>query len=107
MPRPARDKGSRRSKQPIVICRCEEVTAEQIEEVIRQGYHNLEEIKRILRCGMGHCQGRGCQTIIAGIITRLTGKRIEAMAFPRPRPPLVPLPLSLLSGQSKRPGEGP
>jgi hypothetical protein len=68
--------------------------------VIRRGYTSLEEIKRILRCGMGHCQGRNCLMPIARILSRETGTPVSQMKFPFPRPPLKPLPLGLL-GESR------
>lgn len=83
-----------------VVCRCEEVTEDEIRQVIRRGYTSLEEIKRILRCGMGHCQGRNCLMPIARILSRETGVPVSLMKFPTPRPPLKPLPLGLL-GESR------
>jgi len=78
------------------VCRCEEVTEDEIRATIRKGYHSLEELKRILRCGMGHCQGRSCLMPIARILNQETGAPIAGMKFPFPRPPLKPVPLSLL-----------
>jgi len=59
------------------ICRCEEVTLRQIEEVIDEGYHTIDDVKRITRAGMGLCQGRSCGKVIARIISQRTGKPIE------------------------------
>jgi bacterioferritin-associated ferredoxin len=87
--------------QVTVICRCEEVTEDEIRQVIRRGYTSLEEVKRILRCGMGHCQGRSCLVPIARILSQETGTPVSQMKFPRPRPPLKPLPLGLLGVSSK------
>jgi|UniRef100_A0A7C6A8D8 NAD(P)H-nitrite reductase large subunit len=86
---------SRRQKTTI-ICRCEDITEAEIVQTIRKGYHSLEELKRILRCGMGHCQGRTCLNIIARIIMRETGLPIERINLPTPRPPLKPVPLGIL-----------
>jgi bacterioferritin-associated ferredoxin len=84
----------------VVVCRCEEVTESEIRDVIRRGYHHLEEIKRILRCGMGHCQGRSCLMIIARVLSQETGIAIKDMTFPTSRPPLKPVPLELLGGHA-------
>ncbi|MBM3314025.1 (2Fe-2S)-binding protein [candidate division WOR-3 bacterium] len=92
--RARRREGGRRS--PVVVCRCEEVTEDQVRVVIRQGYHSLEAVKRILRTGMGHCQGRGCLRLIARLIQAETGIPAAEQKLPRPRPPLKPLPLGLL-----------
>ncbi|MDH5684044.1 MAG: (2Fe-2S)-binding protein [candidate division WOR-3 bacterium] len=80
-----------------IICRCEEVTEQEILQTIRQGYHSLEELKRILRCGMGHCQGRTCLSIIARMIARETNTPVEQIKLPTSRPPLKPISLSVLS----------
>jgi hypothetical protein len=60
------------------------------------GYHSLEAVKRVLRTGMGHCQGRGCLELIARLIQEETGIPAAGQKMPRPRPPLKPLPLGLL-----------
>ena len=90
------------TRKLTVVCRCEEITEDEIRQVIRRGYTSLEEIKRILRCGMGHCQGRNCLVPIARILSQETGIPVSQMKFPRPRPPLKPLPLGLLGGVESR-----
>ncbi|HON43695.1 MAG TPA: (2Fe-2S)-binding protein, partial [Bacillota bacterium] len=49
----------------IVICRCEDITLSEIRDLIAQGYHTIDEIKRVSRAGMGPCQGRTCRQLIA------------------------------------------
>ena len=82
----------------MVVCRCEEVSEAEVRRVIRMGYHSLEAVKRVLRTGMGHCQGRGCLRLIARLIQEETGIPASEQKMPRPRPPLKPLPLGLLGG---------
>jgi hypothetical protein len=60
------------------------------------GYTSLEAVKRVLRTGMGHCQGRGCLRLIARLIQEETGIPAASQRLPFPRPPLKPLPLGLL-----------
>jgi len=79
----------------IIVCRCEDVSLEEVNRVIDEGYTDLEEIKRLLRCGMGSCQGRTCLRLIAQILSRKTGKPISEMKFPTYRPPVRPVPLCL------------
>lgn len=81
----------------VVVCRCEEVTEAEVRAAIRRGYHSLEEIKRVLRTGMGHCQGRGCLRVIARLIAEETGINPAEQRYPRARPPLKPLPLGILA----------
>ncbi len=65
------------NEKEIFICRCEEVTLREIEQVIDEGYHTLDDVKRITRAGMGLCQGRSCSKVIARIISQRTGIPIE------------------------------
>jgi bacterioferritin-associated ferredoxin len=64
-------------KEDYIVCRCEEVTLSEIERVIDQGYHTLDDVKRITRAGMGLCQGRSCSKVIARLISQKTGKPLE------------------------------
>jgi len=92
----------------VVVCRCEEVSEADVRRVIRMGYHSLEAVKRVLRTGMGHCQGRGCLKLIARLIQEETGIPASEQKMPRPRPPLKPLPLGLLgSGGLSHHGDCP
>lgn len=82
----------------IIICRCEDLTYDDIVKAVRDGYTTLEEIKRHLRCGMGPCQGRTCVRLIIGIIANETGKPISQIERPTVRPPLRPIPVGVLTG---------
>ena len=48
-----------------ILCRCEDLTRENILDCIRAGYCTIDEIKRVTRAGMGPCQGRTCRMLIA------------------------------------------
>jgi len=54
----------------IYICRCEEVTKEEIEKAIAEGAHTLSGVKKRTHAGMGLCQGRTCGKLIAGMLSR-------------------------------------
>jgi len=84
-------------KKKVIVCRCEDVSLEEIEKLIDEGYTELEEIKRLLRCGMGPCQGRTCTRLIAQIISRRTGTPMSKIRFPKNRPPIRPVPLALFN----------
>ena len=49
----------------LLICRCEEVTQEEIDEALKSGASSLWQVRRLTRAGMGLCQGRSCQHLIA------------------------------------------
>jgi bacterioferritin-associated ferredoxin len=85
----------------IVICRCEEVTLDEIRAWIDRGYSHFDELKRILRVGMGPCQGRGCRDIILMELSRATGEPLDAISPGTVRPPVKPVKLGLLAGDGR------
>lgn len=88
--------------EPVIVCRCEDVTLEEIRALIRQGLVNAEEIKRACRCGMGPCQGRTCMPLVAGEIAKETGKAAGEVSLPVFRPPAAPVTLGELArGEEK------
>lgn len=80
-----------------VICRCEEVEIDEIREWIGKGYTDINELRRILRVGMGPCQGRGCRDIILRELSRATGKPISELHNGVFRPPIKPIKAILLA----------
>lgn len=84
-----------------IICRCEDITYEDIVNAIDNGYETLEEIKRHLRCGMGLCQGKTCMPLIAKILSKKTGKKIEELKLPTSRPLGKPVPFDVFVSDEK------
>ncbi len=84
-----------------IICRCEDVTEEDIINAIKDGCTTLDELKHVLRLGMGPCQGRTCIPMAACILSRETGKKVSEIELQTSRPPVVPVPLgTLASGEN-------
>ncbi|MEO0086602.1 MAG: (2Fe-2S)-binding protein [candidate division WOR-3 bacterium] len=69
----------------FIVCRCEDITWQEIEELVKRGF-TLEEIKKLTRCGMGYCQGRTCFNILIRLLKISDPKKI-----PKKRPPLKPI----------------
>jgi len=90
--------GEVKKKHPIIICRCEDVTLEDVEKAIAEGFTDLESLKRRLRIGMGPCQGRSCIPLLVRILARKLNKKPEELLIPPSRPPIVPLPSKLFLG---------
>ena len=84
-----------------IICRCEEIEIDEIRKWIDAGYTNFEELKRILRVGMGPCQGRGCRDIILRELSKTTGKPISELLPGVIRPPVKPIKAKLLAEDNK------
>jgi len=80
-----------------IICRCEDITREQILACIADGYRTLDEIKRVTRAGMGPCQGRTCRSLIATELSRAYGVPMEDVLMSTFRPPVKPISLGALA----------
>jgi bacterioferritin-associated ferredoxin len=80
-----------------VLCRCEEVTIGTARKWIAEGYDTFDEIKRMLRVGMGPCQGRGCRDILLREISQITGRPISEISPGTIRPPVKPIKVSLVA----------
>ncbi|MBN2796309.1 MAG: (2Fe-2S)-binding protein [Clostridia bacterium] len=71
-----------------IICRCSDITLEEVRQAISDGYTTFDEIKRVLRTGMGSCQGRTCMPLILREISVMTGIPQEDLNPGRKRPPV-------------------
>jgi bacterioferritin-associated ferredoxin len=78
-----------------ILCRCEEVTLGEVRKRIAGGYDTFDELKRLLRVGMGPCQGRGCRDIVLREISRIKGIPISDIPAGTIRPPVKPIKISL------------
>ena len=85
------------SKQETLLCRCEDITREQIRACIAEGYQTIDEIKRITRAGMGPCQGRTCRLLIAQELSRAYGVPMEEVLMSTFRPPTKPISMGVLA----------
>ncbi len=84
-----------------IVCRCEEVTAQQITEAVRIGCTGPNQLKAFLRCGMGPCQGRLCGLTVTELIANARGVTPAEVGHYRLRPPVKPITLSELAGLPK------
>ncbi|WP_028306623.1 (2Fe-2S)-binding protein [Desulfitibacter alkalitolerans] len=80
------------------LCRCEDVTLEDVHRLIDSGVQTFEEIKRHTRCTMGPCQGSTCRHVLAGEIARKKGLNIEEIDVPTYRAPIRPIKLGTIAG---------
>ncbi|HHT39985.1 MAG: (2Fe-2S)-binding protein [Acholeplasmatales bacterium] len=85
----------------IIICRCEDVTLKDIKDLLQQGYTNFEDLKRLLRVGMGACQGNTCGQLIQREIAKFLNKSIEEIPLQKVRPLISGVPLEKISEASK------
>ncbi len=80
-----------------IVCRCEEVTWQDLRSALDDGADSLYGAKLWTRAGMGRCQGRLCGDAIAALASRALGRDPAALGFNAPRFPLRPVPLELVA----------
>lgn len=85
------------SENNTIICRCEDLTKERIQECIQAGCRTIDEIKRVTRAGMGPCQGRTCRMLIAQELSNYYHIPMEEVMMSSFRPPVKPIPMGVLA----------
>ena len=89
------------SRKKTIVCRCEDLTEEDVVKAIKDGFTDLEELRRKLRVGMGPCQGRVCIPLIIKILARETGKKPKDIIPSKSRSPIIPVPLGTLASEGE------
>ena len=89
-----------RFRQPdgnTIVCRCEEVTAQQVRDMAAMGCEGPNQMKAFLRCGMGPCQGRLCGLTVTELIAKQRDTTPAEVGYYRLRPPVKPITLAELA----------
>ena len=89
------------AEKDIIICRCQDITLEQVQSAITNGITEPEELKRFLHIGMGPCQGRTCGRLVLRLLCQATGKSVTELSSTRQRPPLVSVPIREFLGDEE------
>ena len=80
------------------VCPCEDVTAKELVQGVREGFDSLELLKRYSTITMGPCQGRQCHGNAARLHAAIRGTSPAATGLTTFRPPFTPVPLAVLAG---------
>ena len=80
------------------VCLCLDLTADDIERAVRDGFRDPETLKRYTACFMGPCQGKSCMDTVLNHLARRTGVQAEDLRRPTQRPPAYPIALGILAG---------
>ena len=88
-------------KDDVIICRCEEITEEEIKEAIKRGLTTMSEVKWLTRAGMGLCQGKTCGRLVMSILARETNQPPDVVKPPTFRPPTRVMALGALANGEK------
>ncbi len=85
------------SKAKIFLCRCEDVTLGEFRDAYREGFTELESLKRYTGVGTGFCQGKGCLSEAAGELAVLRDIPPGEVKLTNIRPPAEPLTFAQLA----------
>ena len=84
-----------------IVCRCEEVTAQDVLDAVAIGATGPNQLKAYRRAGMGPCQGRLCGLTVTELMARARGRRPEEIGYYRLRAPVKPITLAELAALPK------
>ncbi|MGV2167716.1 MULTISPECIES: NAD(P)/FAD-dependent oxidoreductase [Agrobacterium] len=83
-----------------IVCRCEELSAGMLREAaVRAACRGPNQLKSFTRAGMGPCQGRQCGYPVHELVKSVAGLTAGEVGLFNPRPPFVPLTVSMLAAQ--------
>ncbi len=101
----------------VLVCECEEVSREELIDLqpprylewrseqmknrslrtqLDDGRVDPDQVRRLTRVGMGECQGRRCREQASLLLAAESGTDIGEVPFMSYRPPVRPLPLSVM-----------
>ena len=84
----------------IIICRCEDLSLAELRDVIEDGYRTIDEIKRVIRIGMGPCRGGTCLQLIDRILAEYQGTGRDQIQMPTNRPPVEGMKIKEIVGDA-------
>ncbi|HET9958157.1 MAG TPA: (2Fe-2S)-binding protein [Polyangiaceae bacterium] len=83
-----------------ILCRCEDVTVEEVDHAVSLGHTDIESLKRYTGFGTGYCQGKSCLVPCARRLLELGGEPGHGIT---PRPPLRPVSFAALASLARAP----
>ena len=84
-----------------IICRCERVSARDIQTLICQGLRDINEIKTITRAGMGACGSKTCSILLHRLFHE-EGIPDSEITDPPIRPLFVEVPLGIFANSTRK-----
>ena len=85
----------------MIICRCEEVSFEDIQDTALKYECSAREVKLRTRAGMGYCGGRTCRPAVDAVLKAVTGETTGHDIPLKVQPPVRPVSLSVLGGKKR------
>jgi NAD(P)H-nitrite reductase large subunit len=87
-------------EQRTIVCRCEEVTLEDLVATATKFQCSSRELKLRTRAGMGFCGGRTCRPIIDAIVANMMNACLSHEIPLGYQPPVRPVTFAML-GETK------
>lgn len=76
----------------------EDLQVKDLQNAVKEGYREIELVKRFTTVGMGPSQGRHSALATAGIVAAATGRTLGEVGVTTARPPVGPETLGVLAG---------
>ena len=80
-----------------ILCRCSDLTLDEVRKLIDEGYTSVDDIKRITRLAMGPCQGRNCIPLVLSVISEAINVPIMELSPGTFRPPTKAVSLGMIA----------
>jgi bacterioferritin-associated ferredoxin len=80
----------------IFICRCEDVSLEDLQRAFSEGITDFQELKRLLRIGMGPCRGLTCGELLQRELAKHLQKEMQDIKTSTVRPPVMGVKLAAI-----------
>lgn len=87
--------------EKMIVCRCEEVSMEDLKETADKYKCSAREVKLRTRAAMGFCGGRTCRKAVDAVLEEATGEKPGNDVPLKVQPPVRPVSLSVLRGQNQ------
>lgn len=84
--------------EEVLICRCQEVTEQEILDAIKDGATTVDGVKRRTRACMGLCQGKTCGRLVERIVAQQTGQAPADVKPQTSRMPVRPIKIGVFGG---------
>jgi len=81
------------------VCYCEDLTEEDVLEAIREGYDDIESLKRYAGFSTGPCQGKTCMLQVLRLLATQKKLKPSDQHLTTQRPLLDPIRLGVLAGR--------
>lgn len=85
-----------------IVCRCEEITEEEILAAIREGARSIDDVKKRTHACMGYCQGRTCRKLIALLLAQYYRRPVKDFLPGSIRMPVGPVTIGELADSTEK-----